>query len=70
MMARGRPVADYDRLLLAAQSPEVLWQASATMGEVRFGERRFVDAAQAYDLAIEIIKNESLTAVAAVQIRH
>ena len=64
MMARGRPVADYDRLLLAAQSPEVLWQASATMGEVRFGERRFVDAAQAYDLAIEIIKNESLTAVA------
>ena len=64
MMARGRPVADYDRLLLAAQSPEVLWQASATMGEVRFGERRFVEAAQAYDLAIEIIKNESLTPVA------
>jgi outer membrane protein OmpA-like peptidoglycan-associated protein len=64
MMARGRPVSDYDRLLLAAQAPEVLWQASATMGEVRFGERRFVDAAQAYDLAIEIIKNESLTPVA------
>ena len=61
MMARGRPVADYDRLLLAAHLPEVLWQASATMGEVRFGERRFVEAAQAYDLAIEIIKNESLT---------
>ena len=64
MMARGRPAADYDRLLLAAQSPEVLWQASATVGEVRFGERRFAEAAQAYDLAIEIIKNESLTPAA------
>ena len=32
MMARGRPVADFDRLLLAAQAPEVLWQASATVG--------------------------------------
>jgi outer membrane protein OmpA-like peptidoglycan-associated protein len=64
MMARGRPAADYDRLLLAAQSPEVLWQAPATVGEVRFGERRFAEAAQAYDLAIEIIKNESLTPTA------
>jgi outer membrane protein OmpA-like peptidoglycan-associated protein len=64
MMARGRPVADYDRLLQAAQAPEVLWQASATVGEVRFGERRFAEAAQAYDLAIEIIKNETLTPIA------
>lgn len=61
LMARGRPVGDYDRLLTAAESPEVLWQASATMGEVRFGERRFADAAMAYDRAIEIIKNETLT---------
>ena len=64
MMARGRPVLDYERMLLAAQAPEVLWQASATLGEVRFGERRFVEAAQAYDLAIEIIKNETLTPLA------
>jgi outer membrane protein OmpA-like peptidoglycan-associated protein len=64
MMARGRPVADFERLLLGAESPEVLWQASATVGEVRFGERRFVEAAQAYDLAIEIIKNETLTPAA------
>ncbi len=61
LMARGRPVGDYERLLIAAESPEVLWQASATMGEVRFGERRFADAAMAYDRAIEIIKNETLT---------
>src|SRR5262245_24618716 len=61
LTARGRPVAEFERILLAAEQPEVLWQASATLGEVRFGERRFVDAAQAYDRAIEIIKNESLT---------
>ena len=67
MMARGRPVADYERLLLAAQAPHVLWQASATLGEVRFGERRFVDAAQAFDLAIEIIKNETLTPIVPIK---
>ena len=64
LMARGRPVSDFDRLLIAAETPEVLWQASATMGEVRFGERRFIDAALAYDRAIEIVKNETLTVTA------
>jgi outer membrane protein OmpA-like peptidoglycan-associated protein len=64
LMARGRPVADYERLLSAAESKEVLWQASATVGEVRFGERRFAEAAQAYDRAIEIVKNETLTPTA------
>src|SRR3954466_5104692 len=38
MMARGRPSLDYERLMMDAERPEVLWQASATMGEVRFGE--------------------------------
>jgi len=64
LMARGRPVSDFERLLTAAQAPEVLWQASATLAEVRFGERRFSEAAQAYDLAIEIIKNETMTPTA------
>ena len=61
MMARGRPAADYERLMTEAERPEVLWQASATLGEVRFGERRFVDAAMAFDRAIEIMKNETRT---------
>jgi len=39
--------------LVTAEMPEVLWQASATLARWRFGERRFVDAAQAYDRAIE-----------------
>jgi len=64
LMARGRPSADYERLLTDAERPEVLWQASATMGEVRFGERRFVEAAMAFDRAIEIVKNETRTPVA------
>ena len=61
LMARGRPVSEYERLLTAAEAPEVLWQASATLGEVRFGERRFAEAAEAYDRAIAIVKNETLT---------
>jgi outer membrane protein OmpA-like peptidoglycan-associated protein len=64
LMARGRPAADYDRLLRAAEAREVLWQASGTLAEVRFGERRFAEAAQTYDRAIEIIKNETLTPAA------
>ncbi|MGY4598049.1 outer membrane protein OmpA-like peptidoglycan-associated protein [Bradyrhizobium sp. GM22.5] len=61
LMARGRPVAEYERLLTAAETPEVLWQASATLGEVRYGARRFAEAAQAYDRAIAIVNNETLT---------
>jgi outer membrane protein OmpA-like peptidoglycan-associated protein len=64
LMARGRPSTDYERLLTEAERSEVLWQASATMGEVRFGERRFVDAAMAFDRAIEIVKNETRTPAA------
>ena len=64
LMARGRPSADFERLLDAAEATQVLWQASATLAEVRFGERRFAEAALAYDRAIEIVKNETLTPVA------
>ena len=64
LMARGRPVADYEHLLVDADAPDVLWQAAATLAAVRFGERRFAEAAQAYDRGIEIIKNETLTPIA------
>jgi outer membrane protein OmpA-like peptidoglycan-associated protein len=61
LMARGRPHGEFERLLTEADRPEALWQAAATVGEVRFGERRFVDSAIAFDRAIEIIKNEART---------
>ena len=61
MMAENKPVADYEPLLVAADSPQVLWQASATLGEIYFSARRFADAASDYQQAIEIIKNETRT---------
>ncbi|RUM26960.1 DUF4384 domain-containing protein [Rhizobium vallis] len=61
MMTANKPVADYEPLLLAADSPQVLWQASATLGEIYFSARRFADAAADYQQAIEIIKNETRT---------
>ncbi|TAT74967.1 DUF4384 domain-containing protein [Rhizobium ruizarguesonis] len=61
MMAAKQPVADYEPLLVAADSPQVLWQASATLGEIYFSARRFADAAADYQQAIEIIKNETRT---------
>lgn len=61
LMARGRPVEEYENALVTAETSQVLWQASATLAEVRFGERRFAEAAQAYDRAIEIVKSETLT---------
>ncbi|TAU74280.1 DUF4384 domain-containing protein [Rhizobium leguminosarum] len=61
MMAANQPVAEYEPLLVAADSPQVLWQASATLGEIYFSARRFADAAADYQQAIEIIKNETRT---------
>jgi outer membrane protein OmpA-like peptidoglycan-associated protein len=64
MMERDLPLERYERLLIAADRPQVLWQAAATMGEVRFGQRSFADAARAFDRAIEIVENEALTPIA------
>jgi outer membrane protein OmpA-like peptidoglycan-associated protein len=60
-MAAGRPAEEYEQLVVEADKPQVLWQAAATLGDTRFGQRRFVDAAEAFDRAIEIIRNETLT---------
>jgi len=64
LMARGRPVGEYEQFLVDADRPQVLWQAAATLAEVRFGQRRFVDAALAFDRAIDVIRNEALTPAA------
>jgi outer membrane protein OmpA-like peptidoglycan-associated protein len=61
LIQRERPLSEYERQLVAAEGAEVVWQASATLGDVRFGQRRFAEAAQAFDRAIEIVKNETLT---------
>jgi outer membrane protein OmpA-like peptidoglycan-associated protein len=61
LMARGRPISEFEATLIDSARLGVLWQSSATLGEVRFGERRFAEAARAFDEAIEIVKNEKLT---------
>jgi outer membrane protein OmpA-like peptidoglycan-associated protein len=63
MIARNRPVDDYEAALVAAEGAQILWQASATLAETRFSQRRFVEAAEAFDRAIELVKSETLTPV-------
>ena len=63
-MTQNKPVESFESALLAAEKPQLLWQASATLGEVRFNQRAFVEAAQAFDRAIEIVKSETLTPTA------
>ena len=67
LMARGRPSEEYERILAEAARPGVLWQAAATLAEVRLGERRFAEAALGFDEAIELVKNETVTPVAPSQ---
>ena len=67
LMARGRPSEEYERILTEAARPGVLWQAAATLAEVRLGERRFAEAALGFDEAIEVVKNETVTPVAPSQ---
>lgn len=64
LMAKGRPSEEYEKILADAARPGVLWQAAATLAEVRFGERRFAEAARGFDSAIELVKNEVVTPVA------
>lgn len=61
LMAADAPQSSYLDLVVAADHPAVLWQAAATLAEIRFRDRAFVEAAQAYDRAIEIVGNETMT---------
>jgi outer membrane protein OmpA-like peptidoglycan-associated protein len=59
----GRPGRESEResLLVDAEKPEVFWGASMALGELRFSQRRFAQASQAFERAIEIVKNTSKT---------
>ncbi|WP_395665436.1 OmpA family protein [Methylocella sp.] len=61
LMAAQAPKAGYMPLILAADAPAVLWQAAATRAEIFFGERRFAEAARAFDRAIDILGNDTMT---------
>jgi len=53
--------AEREQLLVDAEKPEVFWGASMALGELQLSQRRFVQAAQALERAIEIVKNTTKT---------
>lgn len=58
---RNAAASDYEGLIVDAEKPEILWRASAGLGDLRFRQRRFAEAASAYERALEIIKSRSKT---------
>lgn len=61
LMGKNAPLDSYLGLLVDADRPSVLWQAAATLAEVRFSQRAFIDAAHGFDRAIDIVNNDTLT---------
>jgi outer membrane protein OmpA-like peptidoglycan-associated protein len=61
LMEAKAPQDSYLSLVVEADRPAVFWQAAATLAELRFSQRQFVDAAHAFDRAIDIVNNDTLT---------
>jgi outer membrane protein OmpA-like peptidoglycan-associated protein len=53
--------AEREDLLVSAAQPGLFWGASASLGDLRFSQRRFADATLAFEQAIEIAVNPALT---------
>jgi len=64
LKSRPGSAARREALIVDAEKPEVLWLASYVLGELRMEQRRFVDAAEAFQRAIEIVKNPDRTPTA------
>ena len=61
LVDKSGKIPDYEGLVVDADKPEVSWLAAKMLGDMRFAQRAFADAARAYDRAVEIIKNASKT---------
>jgi outer membrane protein OmpA-like peptidoglycan-associated protein len=61
ILKSGSVSRDAERLLIEADEPEVLWQASKALGDLRFSQHRFAESVAIYERAIEIIKNRGKT---------
>ena len=62
LIAGGGKITDPDyegQVVLDADEPDVSWRAAYALGEIRFAQRRYAEAAGAYDRAIENIKNRA-----------
>jgi outer membrane protein OmpA-like peptidoglycan-associated protein len=61
LMTGGVPGPEAERLLVEADEPEVLWQAAKVIGDIRFSQRRYAEAAAAFERGLEIIENPGKT---------
>jgi outer membrane protein OmpA-like peptidoglycan-associated protein len=61
LMAGGAPGAEAEHLLAEADQPDVLWQAAKAIADLRFSQRRYVEATMAFERALEIIWNPAKT---------
>lgn len=61
LLQKGAPQSDYEPLLLAAS--ELIWQAAVFIGNTKTKQRDYVGATVAYERAIELVKNPSITSV-------
>jgi outer membrane protein OmpA-like peptidoglycan-associated protein len=53
--------SEREALLMSAAEPGLFWGASLALGDVRFLQRRFVDATRAFEQAIDLANNHALT---------
>jgi outer membrane protein OmpA-like peptidoglycan-associated protein len=60
---QGSP-SQYEMLVVDADKPDVLWRAAVALGDLRFKQRRFGEATQAYERALETLKDQSKTPTA------
>lgn len=61
LMTSNASASDYERLIVDADKPEILWRAAVGLADLRFSQRRFPEAATAYERALEIMKSRSKT---------
>jgi outer membrane protein OmpA-like peptidoglycan-associated protein len=58
---RNGYTGEYERLIADADKIDVSWRAAVAMGELRFRQRRFAEAARAFQRALETINNRAKT---------
>ncbi|MBR1208889.1 MULTISPECIES: OmpA family protein [unclassified Bradyrhizobium] len=61
LLERPGREAEREALLASAAEPGLFWGASLAIGDLRFSQRRFVDATRAYEQAIDIANSHALT---------
>jgi outer membrane protein OmpA-like peptidoglycan-associated protein len=61
LLERPGHEAEREALLTSAAEPGLFWGAALAIGDLRFFQRRFIDATRSYEQAIDIANNHALT---------